>query len=191
MSGPRGYLVVALVVVLAILGLRSCLRVDTTQRNLEIFTEMSYSRAGESFSPNAALPGGVTQQPLVPGVVVRGALPLRYGPGPEEAQRAGRELENPCDVADEELATSGRELYGIYCTACHGSGGDGDGQVTRRGMTRPPSLHAARALGMADGEMFHVLTHGQGNMASHAAQLSPSERWAVVSHVRRLQERSP
>jgi hypothetical protein len=41
---------------------------------------------------------------------------------------------------------------------------------------------------MADGEMFHILTYGQGNMASYASQLTREERWKVIVHVRRLQE---
>ena len=76
----------------------------------------------------------------------------------------------------------------MYCTVCHDSAGDGRGPVVARGFLPPPSLHAARALAMPDGELFHVITHGQGNMASYASQLTPEERWQVVLHVRRLQE---
>ncbi len=36
--------------------------------------------------------------------------------------------------------------------------------------------------------MFHILTYGQGKMASYAAQLSEDERWKVIRHVRSLQE---
>ena len=55
-------------------------------------------------------------------------------------------------------------------------------------MLPPPFLTAARATQMADGEMFHILTYGQGNMASYAAQLTREERWMVIRHVRSLQE---
>ena len=123
MSGARGYVLIALVVGLLMLGLRAVWRTDPTQRNLEIFTEMVYSKAAESFSENGVLPGGITQQPLVAGVVPRGELPLRYGPGTEEARRMGRELANPLDPAEGSHLDRGRELYGIYCTLCHGPGG--------------------------------------------------------------------
>lgn len=190
MKGARGYLIVAVVVVLVVLGLNSAAKVDHGQRNVEIFTEMVYSKAAESFSPNAALPGGVTQQPLVAGVVLRGELPLRYAATPEEAQRAGRELENPFSMEDSAAVDRGRELYAVYCTTCHDPGGHGEGLVTQRGVPRPPSMHAARATQMKDGEMFHILTYGQGNMASYAAQLSSDERWKVILHVRSLQEQN-
>ena len=60
----------------------------------------------------------------------------------------------------------------MYCSVCHDSRGDGQGPVVSRGMLPPPSLKASRALTLSDGELFHVLTYGQGNMASYAAQLS-------------------
>ena len=115
-------------------------------------------------------------------------LPLYFDAGPEEALRAGRELESPLDPGDAAALELGRGLYGIYCTVCHDAGGEGRGPVVLRGMLPPPSLHAARATQMRDGEMFHILTYGQGNMASYAAQLSRDERWRVILYVRQLQE---
>jgi hypothetical protein len=38
--------------------------------------------------------------------------------------------------------------------------------------------------------MFHVLTYGQGAMASYAALLSRDDRWCVVLHVRSLQPKA-
>ena len=59
----------------------------------------------------------------------------------------------------------------------------------------PKLLWTANGLGygyssvsMADGRMYHVITFGQGNMASYAAQLSPSERWQAILHIRTLQQ---
>lgn len=188
MSGARGYVFIAILVALGVFLLRAMTRIDHSERNLELLTEMVYSKAGESFSASAVLPGGVTQQALVAGVVPRGLLPLGFSTGPEEALRAGRELRSPFSKDDEAQLTRGRELFGTYCALCHDPAGEGHGTVTLRGMLPPPSLHAARAKQMADGEMFHILTYGQGNMASYAAQLSREERWQVILHVRKLQE---
>lgn len=188
MSGARGYIVIAVLVGLVVFGLRALMRVDHSERNLEIFTEMVYSKAGESNSSSAALPGGLTQQPLVAGVIPRGLMPLRFGTSPEEAQRMGRELTSPFSAGDTARLDRGRELYGVYCSVCHDPAGDGQGSVTQRGMLPPPSMHAARALQLSDGELFHILTFGQGNMASYAAQLTREERWEVILHLRALQE---
>jgi mono/diheme cytochrome c family protein len=187
-STARGVVVVTVVVGVLVFALHRATRTDLTVRNHEFFTGMVYSKAAESFSPSAALPGGTTQQPLVAGVVPRGLLPLRYGPGTEEAQRAGRELASPYAPDDADALAGGRELYGTYCALCHDAGGNGQGPVVLHGMLPPPSLHAARATQMPDGEMFHVLTHGQGNMASYAGQLSRAERWQVILRVRQLQQ---
>ena len=211
MKRSRGYLIVAAVIAVGSLLLNRLLQTDPRQRNLEIFTEMVYSKAVESFTASASLPGGTAQQPLVAGVVPRGLLPLPFGPGPEEAKRAGAELENPFsreafsrdassreafsrDASSRDASSQydgalarGARLYAIYCVNCHDAGGHGRGPIVQRGMLPPPSLHAARALEIADGEMFHILTFGQGNMASHAAQLSRGERWQVLLYVRRLQ----
>jgi len=190
MSGIRGYVIVAVVVAALVGGLSQVLRKDLTQRNVEIFTEMAYSKAAESFSASPVLPGGLTQQDLVDGVIPRGALPLRSGPGEEEALRAGRELASPFEPDDASALAAGRELYGIYCALCHDAGGNGQGPVVLHGMLPPPSLHAVRATQMADGQMFHVLTYGQGNMASYAAQMTREERWQVILYVRQLQKES-
>ena len=173
--------------VVALLVLELMLRPNPRERNYEVFTEMAYSVANESQTRSASLPGFTTQQGVVEGVVVRGQSPFRYGPGPEEAKRAGRELANPF-VDDPDAQSRGAEVYRIFCAVCHGGDGGGQGPVVMRGMLPPPSLHGARSMEMADGEMFHVLTMGQGNMASYAAQLSADDRWKVIRHVRSLQE---
>jgi hypothetical protein len=43
---------------------------------------------------------------------------------------------------------------------------------------------------MKDGQMFHILTHGQGNMASYAGQLLSADRWQVILHIRSLQQQA-
>jgi hypothetical protein len=54
-------------------------------------------------------------------------------------------------------------------------------------MLPPPSLKAERAVQMRDGQLFHVITRGQGNMASYAVQVRPEDRWKAILHVRALQ----
>ena len=189
MKIPVGYFVIVIAVALGMSGLKTLLAPEPTQRPLEIFTEMVYSKASESFSESAYLPDRMTQQHLVEGVVPRGSLGPKFGTSTEEAQRAGRELTNPILADDLVALETGRKLYGIYCTVCHDPKGDGMGPVVLRGMLPPPSLHAVRALELPDGELFHILSYGQGNMASYATQLSAQERWQVIRYVRSLQEK--
>ncbi|HEX9795184.1 MAG TPA: cytochrome c [Planctomycetota bacterium] len=188
MRPGKALLFAALVTVLALLLAQRLLRGNPDRRNYEIFAEMVHPVAGESFGVSAVLPGGRVMQPLQAGVVLYGEQPFLYGPGEDEALRAGVELVSPFAADDAAALREGARLYGIYCLLCHDSKGEGHGPVVQRGMLPPASLLADRARAMAAGQMFHVLTRGQGNMASYAAQLTPEQRWQVILHVRSLQE---
>lgn len=59
--------------------------------------------------------------------------------------------------------------------------------MATRGFPPPPSLFAENAVKMKDGQMFHVLSFGQANMASYASQISREDRWKVILYVRSLQ----
>ena len=61
------------------------------------------------------------------------------------------------------------------------------GPVTQRGVPPPPSLLAPRAAQMKDGQLFHILTYGQNNMAAYGGQVSREDRWNVIAYVRSLQ----
>ena len=185
----RTLLVLFVPVVGILLVLEVLLRPNPGERNYDALPEMVYSKAAESLSPNAELPAQMTQQAVVAGVVVRGQMPFHFGVGQEEATRAGRELVNPIEDSPEVLER-GSLIYRRFCAVCHAGDGGGQGPVVQRGMLPPPSLFGARAMAMADGEMFHVLTMGQGNMASYAAQVSTADRWKVIRHVRSMQEAS-
>jgi mono/diheme cytochrome c family protein len=67
--------------------------------------------------------------------------------------------------------------------------GMGDGPVSGRGFPAPLSFLKPQAMNMKDGEMFHILTYSKGNMPAHALQLTPTDRWAVILHVRVLQNK--
>ena len=44
---------------------------------------------------------------------------------------------------------------------------------------------------MKDGQLFHILTYGQGSMADFAGQLSPEQRWDAINFVRTMQAGGP
>ncbi|MAF66965.1 MAG: cytochrome C [Planctomycetes bacterium] len=183
----RTLLVFFLPAIALLLILESLLLPNPRERNFELLTEMVYSKAAESLGASDGLPAGMTQQAIVEGVVVRGRMPFHFAAGQEEAARAGKELSNPY-ADDGDVLERGGELFGRFCAVCHGHDGGGRGPVVERGMLPPPSLSGARALAIADGEMFHIVTMGQGNMGSHAAQIVPDDRWKVIRYIRSLQE---
>jgi molybdopterin-containing oxidoreductase family membrane subunit len=162
---------------------------DVGAPNYEFLPEaqMAQSPAYDSFAPNPRFADGLTLRTPPPGTVVRGSTPLHYLPTLEDAVRAGDELKNPFRPGDAARRERGAAVFANYCQVCHGPLGQGNGPVTQGGFPPPASLLADRAVRMKDGQMFHVLAYGQGNMASFAAQLSEDDRWSVILHVRVLQ----
>lgn len=96
--------------------------------------------------------------------------------------------------ANEENIKLGKAKYEIYCSACHGYSGFGDGLVSKRAAnlaqdtwTAPSSLHLDRIQKQPVGQIFHTISKGQGKMASYASSITPQERWSIVLYVRALQ----
>jgi mono/diheme cytochrome c family protein len=46
---------------------------------------------------------------------------------------------------------------------------------------------AEHARGLADGQIFHIVTHGQGLMPAHGSQVAQEDRWKIVHYIRSLQ----
>jgi mono/diheme cytochrome c family protein len=81
----------------------------------------------------------------------------------------------------------GQERFNIFCAVCHDRTGGGNGMIVQRDYARPPSYHIARLRGAPLGHFYKVITQGYGAMPSHAVQIPPEDRWAIVAYVRALQ----
>jgi mono/diheme cytochrome c family protein len=171
------------------LGLHLLADRDLRLRNFEAMPDMAHSPAYDTLAPNPNFPDGRTLQMPEPGTIARGRKPFHYGPSPEDAVRAGEEP-NPFTGDDSAVRERGAFLFTNYCQMCHGPGGQGDGPMMQRGIPPSASLVAENAVQMKDGQLFHVLTYGQRNMQSHAAQLTAEDRWKVILHVRALQQQA-
>lgn len=146
---------------------------------------MTFSVPYDAYDPNPVTRNGETLLLPPEGTVPLANAAFPYGPGPEEAERAGRELVNPLEPTPANLAR-GKQVFENVCAVCHGAGGQGDGPIVGR-FPNPPSLTAARAKGYPDGRIVHVITRGQGIMPAHAAQVLLEDRWRVVLYLRELQ----
>lgn len=186
-----------LAVLLAMALLVAGMRRDRTQPNFSFMREMVDSIAYDAFAPNPVYADGRTLQAPVPGTIARGALPLHFAPTPEDAIRAGAELVNPytqlppgveTDALLRQATEEGGASFRINCLPCHGFSGAGDGPVVQRGYPPPPPFFVEPLVNMPDGQMFHVMTYGKGNMPPHAGQVSPEERWKIVLYIRSLQQ---
>lgn len=92
---------------------------------------------------------------------------------------------------DQDLVMRGKERFEIFCTACHGFTGKGDGMIVRRGFRRAASFHDERVKQAPVGHYFDAMTNGWGAMPSYAHQISVKDRWAIVAYIRALQLTQP
>jgi mono/diheme cytochrome c family protein len=109
---------------------------------------------------------------------------LEHTPKPGTAEAAA--LGNPEKATDFSLLT-GKELFGIYCTPCHGASGKGDGPVAKKFVPTPADISATgHGSHHPEGELFAVVTHGMGGMPPFRSDLTARERWLVVAYLKTL-----
>ena len=90
-------------------------------------------------------------------------------------------------VVTKEIVDRGRERYEIFCSACHGLTGNGDGMIVRRGFRRAASFNDDRLRQAPVGHFFDAITNGWGAMPSYASQIPVQDRWAIITYIRALQ----
>src|ERR1700735_910232 len=79
---------------------------------------------------------------------------------------------------------SGKTAFDHSCAACHGSVGEGSGNI--------PSLAAGAAQAASDGEIFWYITQGDVNNGMPSWQSLPEQqRWEIVNYLRVLGASKP
>jgi mono/diheme cytochrome c family protein len=94
--------------------------------------------------------------------------------------------EFPITITKETL-DRGEQRYKIFCGVCHGTLGNGDGMLVRRGFSKPPSYHDDRLRNAPIGHFFDVASNGWGKMNGYSSQITVNDRWAIVAYIRALQ----
>jgi mono/diheme cytochrome c family protein len=150
---------------------RGFLRADT-----EFFTG---KRAGRSGASSAPVP---SQSP---------AGPQPGGAAPAQSAQGAAAYPDDIDVfpisVNKDVLLRGKERYEIYCSACHGLTGTGDGMIVRRGFRRAASFNDDRLRQAPVGHYFDAITNGWGAMPSYAPQIPTPDRWAIIAYIRALQ----
>lgn len=166
---------------LLIFGLAGC-RAEGDRTGYVVLPGMHYSVPAEAFDQHPEFGKVLRSAP-------EGTIPMGYERVATEPGAAGLDaakgLRNPVAASDADTGRA-QKLYGTFCEVCHGAKGEGDGPIIGR-FPNPPSLLADRAKSLSDGQVFHIITHGQGLMASYATQVRQADRWLIVHHVRSLQ----
>lgn len=90
---------------------------------------------------------------------------------------------------DETSLQRGEILYSIYCSLCHGDGGQGDGPLAIYYEERPlRPLTSANVTTQFDGQLFQTISQGFSRMPPQSEALSPRDRWDVINYLRTLEE---
>ncbi len=131
---------------------------------------------------------GASMREPVPGTVPIGGLkedaPFFSGKGADGQFVAT----NPVPV-NASLVERGHQRYTIYCQPCHDSRGEGKGILFQRGNVPTANLHQDRIVKYPDGQIFDVITNGQGLMQGYRWPIPPADRWAIIAYVRELERR--
>jgi mono/diheme cytochrome c family protein len=78
-----------------------------------------------------------------------------------------------------------KKLYGFDCAMCHGTKGDGQGDLAAdMKLSLKDWRDPATLKDMSDGELNYIITKGKGKMPAGADQMKPDEIWNMVSYVR-------
>jgi len=77
----------------------------------------------------------------------------------------------------------GKKLFELTCAACHGIGGDGQGDIVKSGAYSGVPNYKDRVISV--GSVYYVIMHGKNAMGSYAGQLQMADRWRVAEYVKK------
>jgi mono/diheme cytochrome c family protein len=189
--------VFAIVATVSILGFRGS---NSSKPPLEVFPDMDRQARYKPQAENEFFADGRNDRPIPVGTVARGDYFNQTEVFSEdfEDRQLGDTVFNEGKNADgsfvaklplevtHELIEQGKAKFEIFCAACHGFAGDGNG-VTKPYGVLAANYHDDRLRNEADGYIFDVITHGKGLMFPMNDRISPEERWAIVLYIRALQ----
>lgn len=137
--------------------------------------------ANNSFATGLApVEGSVAQNK--DGVFAEGKLPKNpdeYNAGYDASKSLTSSPLNPANAAKD--IERGKMLFDRTCSACHGTGGDGQGPIVQSGAYSGVPNYADREITV--GSVHYVLTNGRNAMGSYAGQLNAGDRWRVAMYV--------
>ncbi len=154
---------------------RGFLKTDT-----EFFTGKKAGKGGSTGGAAASQSPGEPTAGSPSAATTAGAAPSGAAAYPDDVELI------PIAVTAENV-TRGKERYEIFCSACHGLTGNGDGMIVRRGFRRAASFNDDRLRQAPVGHFFDAITNGWGAMPSYSPQIQPQDRWAIVAYIRALQ----
>ncbi len=163
----------------------SC-HIDKSKPNFELIQDMMESPALKSQEYEEDAPNHAAMR-----VPPEGTQPRGFDPYPAADFDAAKSLKNPFEGNfNEDTLKIGVKYYTIHCQVCHGSKGEGGEKMTvaDKMALKPPTLLSAKVKGLTDGQLYHIISQGQGVMGPYASHIPQKYRWQVVQYVRHLEK---
>jgi mono/diheme cytochrome c family protein len=159
---------------------------------LHVFLDMDDQPKYKSQRLNPLFADRREQRPQVDGTVARGQI--RDDSHLYEGAVGGEWVATIPFAITDAVMKRGQERYGIYCAACHGLSGNGNGMVAVRaeelaeGTWVPPTdLRSDTVRDRSVGHLYNTIANGIRNMPAYGKQIDVADRWAIVAYMRALQ----
>jgi mono/diheme cytochrome c family protein len=86
-----------------------------------------------------------------------------------------------------ESVEKGKSIYSSQCTMCHGATGNGRGDLATSLKLNLPDFTKSTALkGYTDGELFKILSVGNGMMPGQGQRLRDMQLWDLINFLRAM-----
>lgn len=191
---------IATVIIGSVIGLAACGGAHGDDPGRAYMPDMYYSRAYEAYGYNnkpedhdlKSRGASFNGMPVI-GTVARGEsfpFPIPAGDsGYKQAVSFASPLPGMTLTAPQKKEAE--RIYLINCAICHGPNLDGNGPLWKNGEgpfpAAPRNLKDDYTKKLSDGQIYHVITYGKGQMGSYASQVKPEQRWWIINYIRSQQ----
>jgi mono/diheme cytochrome c family protein len=160
---------------------------DSSQPNVELLQDMMESPAIKPQEYDESSPNHSGMRVPPEGTQPVGFVPYRYA---KDVEGAAKNVNPLAGDYSEETIKTGLKFYVTNCAICHGEHGEGGENlaVAKTMALKPPTLHSEKVMKWTDGQIYHVITVGQGVMGPYASHIPQKYRWQVVNYIRTLQK---
>jgi len=187
MSIKRTMIAKTMLAVAAVAFISSSCQRDNTKPAVEYMPDMYRGPAIETYQEADYNGDGSSYFLPVDNTIPRGHVPYEYPNSQEGYDSARATLSNPMTITDTAAyLAEGKELYGIFCTHCHGDKGDGMGVLVMNEKILGVPAYNDPGRNINEGTTYHVIYYGKGIMGAHASQITLDERWKIVNYVMKL-----
>ncbi len=160
---------------------------DKSKPNIELIQDFMESPALKAQEYDATAPNNSAMRLPPDNTVPRGFKPYAFA---KDYEGALKQVNPLAGDMSESVLNVGMKYYNTNCMVCHGTHGEGSekSSVSQLMALKPPTLLSDKIRNWSDGNIFHVVTMGQGVMGPYASHIPARYRWQVVNYIRHLQK---